>query len=652
VQSDWDAAYNASADTSSDQRLIEAARWLAAEAAAVRTTFANPVLDGLSPEWSTILAIAALNREYRTAVELAVAEAEKARADGMLAADAVAGLRINGGAGQRFTVADLAEAGTDATENWLFDAARATGLGDPASADLAPAAVLAIKAYSFRKALNVLWNDVWFSGWYVHAFPSGETRWIPSDRAGERLLHAWRSRQEANLMNFPNIDRMAWPQLTPAMRRKRARKSSVVEISRNRKGLRFKVGNIGYLSKRMPAYMYEKGMLEGSYVADFVETKMPADNRLSIALLQQGWHVIYDIAKLMAKRVPLPTTLTPEHARQLALAVDRSLLIQAIEKALQAEPSVATAIVDFLTFAPQTGGKAKAKGNKGLWAAPLVPVPGSNEMLLPLPVLATSNPARRAEAWLEKGGINDDNPTVSRGDRFEKLYREKVCQAIAGNKLLPGAASAPNGVANSKLFSEQIDLLVAFGGLCLVGEVKFFLMPVDAHERDRYDVKLSKAAEQARRKATALTAGPDIIASALGIDVARAAALQLLPIVVTNQGFGFSTRVNGTLVVEAEFLRNYLGAGNIVTGMALVPATGRSALSSTTLYTSEEMAAREFEATMSAPYVLTRFLDRVRWSEITMLTLAHPPSVREVPVLKDVSGLDRMRAEPAIAELS
>jgi hypothetical protein len=650
VQGDWDAAYAASSKSASDIQLYESARWVAEEAVAARARFANSVVATLGPKWGTILAIAAHNREYRTALELYVDASRQARDAGVIAADTLASLRLGGVGGQHFTAAEFAQMGADATESWLLDAMGAQAAGDP-KGDLAPLAVLATQAYTYRKAINSLWNDARHAGWHVKLDASGASRWVPGDRSLESLVLAWATRQEANLMNLPNIDRACWPALKPDRRRALSRLRGVVEIVQTKRYPKFKVAVLTYRSRNMPAYKYEKGALEGSYLADFVDVDMPAYPGLTVARLLLAWHVAYDIAKLLTKVVPLPSSMNAEQARDLALMVHRPALCEAIGAALQVEPDRAKAIVSFLTFQPQTGGTAKAKGNRGLWAAPLVAVPGTDEIVLPLSILATSNPARRAEAWLEKGGIDDSNPMANRGDRYEELYRDSIVEVVGRNTLFKTASCAPREIKKSKDFSEQVDLLISFGGLCLVAEVKFFLMPVDVHERERYDEKLRKAAEQAKRKTEALQARPDVVASALSIDLNSAKMLKLLPLVVTAQGYGFSTKVDDVRIVEAEFLRTYLSGDKVVTGMAMVPATGKSVQRTISFYDNEASAAARFEETVTKPYVLQRFLDRVKWMDTPFPALAHHETVIEVPTVDDVSGFERLQVEVMAAEL-
>jgi len=257
---------------------------------------------------------------------------------------------------------------------------------------------------------------------------------------------------------------------------------------------------------------------------------------------------------------------------------------------------------------------------------------------------------RRAENWLEKGGINDQNKKGKRGDRYEALFRAKAGKAVASNKKFTTASCAEREI-KEEVFGEQIDLLVAFGGLCLVGEVKFFLTPADPHERDRYDEKLLGAAAQAKRKAAALEHRRDVIAEYLGIGQADAEALRLLPVIVTAQGYGFSTHVDDVLVVEAEFLRMYLMGDDLVTARALIPATGQYTDVTTPFYGSQSAAARNFEENMSHPFVLTKFLDRIVWDETPFPCLAHDRAVLDVALLGDVVGYERLQAELMRASL-
>ena len=67
------------------------------------------------------------------------------------------------------------------------------------------------------------------------------------------------------------------------------------------------------------------------------------------------------------------------------------------------------------------------------------------------------------------------------------------------------------------------------------------------------------------RKAEKLDLRRDVVAEYLGLDRAGAEGLRMLPVVVTAHGYGFSTRVDDVLVVEAEYLRLYLMGDDLIT---------------------------------------------------------------------------------------
>lgn len=649
TQAEWDLAYKSVTPSLEDTRLYQAARWIAEEFAKSREVFASPIFGPLSPEWATVLAIASLNREYRTALQLRDDMTKDMRDRPIISLDAFSGIRIKGPGGQHFTVEDIAESSTDLTESWLYDARAASGGSQPPD-ELSGLAIQAARAYSFRKCMNRLWNDAWHEGWYFEQASGGGAVWKPGDRAAMILNQTWLQRQQTNLMKYPHVDLSVWPMLSPSDRRKRSRPRAVTAVERKKDSVSLRVSSPSYLSRRPPPYTIEKGAIEGTYLSDFFEADMPNAKGVTAAKLLLAWHLIIDIAEGLKRQVKLPTFLSPEHARALALAIPAAPLCTAISEGLGVNADTATTVVDFLTFEINSG--KNKKGDRGLWSAPLVKVPGRAEYLLPLPALETSNPLRKVEAWLEKGGIDDSNPITARGEKYEAIYRARLREEIYSNGKFIRASVAEHGVKKTKNFNEQVDLLVVFGGLCLVGEIKLFLMPADANERARYDKKLESAASQANRKLAKLRERPDVVAAALGITPVEAESLRYLPIVVTAQDYGFSTKVSGVLIVEAEFLKMYLSGSAIIVGRAIQKGSSRAVDQTIEYYKNEAEAAQRFENEASSPYVLKRISDRFSWAATPYPTLAHASASLAVPVFNDLDGVEKRRAQSMMASLS
>jgi hypothetical protein len=143
------------------------------------------------------------------------------------------------------------------------------------------------------------------------------------------------------------------------------------------------------------------------------------------------------------------------------------------------------------------------------------------------------------------------------------------------------------------------------------------------------------------RKAAALTARPDVEAKALGLDEAEVRGLRTVPIVVTNQGFGFSLEVEGCRVVEAAFLKTYLSGGSVVAGMT-IDGNGQIEHLHHRLYGTERQAADNFEATMAKPTLLYRFVDRVELRLVPFPSLIGAKNLVTIYNLADIVGDERV----------
>jgi len=260
-------------------------------------------------------------------------------------------------------------------------------------------------------------------------------------------------------------------------------------------------------------------------------------------------------------------------------------------------------------------------------------------------VLATSNVVRRAEIWMTKGGLDDNLAKRRRGDSYEAALRCEIVEEIAGNVIVTDAICAPHAIKRSKEVPEQVDLVVQFSSLLLVGEVKCLLFPADHRERYNFLQTLRRAAEQARRKAEMLEKRPDIAAAALGIDVAKASALKVIPLVVMNQGFGMSLVFDDCVVTDAKFLKLYLGSGTYIGEAAVNRLDGSFAMAESHIYRTEAEAVLRFDATLRRPPSLYRFVDRLEWSVFAFPTYDGKPLFIAQTQLADVSGQTRRRYE-------
>jgi len=296
------------------------------------------------------------------------------------------------------------------------------------------------------------------------------------------------------------------------------------------------------------------------------------------------------------------------------LCVSRAELLETLKQALGYENALADSVIEFLTWSPST--------YKGLWGAPLIPIPNEDRFALAQNVLSTTNFVRLAEIWLTRGGLDDSLSEGARGDFYEILLRKELTDEIAENDIIHDWSHAPNGLSKkSGGIGEQVDLLIQFGQVLLVGEIKCFLFPAESIERFNFLKNVSKAARQVSRKAEALKARCDVVASVLGLPIEKVIGLRVMPLVVLNQGFGSSLEIEGAIVTDAKFLKLYLGAGRYV-GAGVFQSHKPDVLSRNVLYTSETEAAARLAGFLKEPPALMDFYERLRWVSFDFPTMS------------------------------
>ena len=287
----------------------------------------------------------------------------------------------------------------------------------------------------------------------------------------------------------------------------------------------------------------------------------------------------------------------------------------------------------------------EARPGQRALGAPLVSLPGSDDLAIAHNVLATSNVVRRVEIWLTKGGLDDNLSSAARGASYETNLRAEICAELSANQIVKDRACAENGLKRGADCSEQVDLLVQFASLLLVGEIKCLLFPADSRERYNFLRKLKDAAAQATRKAIFIRTRRDIVARVLSISPEKAQSLRVLPVVVMNQGFGMSLVFDDCVVTNAKFLKLYLGSGNYVSEAAVNRVDGSWAQAERFLYRNEKEAADNFEESMRRPPPLYRFVDRLRWTTFGFPTHSGVPLSIARSELSDVAGETRKRYE-------
>lgn len=263
-----------------------------------------------------------------------------------------------------------------------------------------------------------------------------------------------------------------------------------------------------------------------------------------------AWTVVSGLAEWLANdiegmrfpdSVPAEKRL-PHYAPAVRLdAIERAVATAANCSLLQAKQ-----ITEFLVF--------KGKIGQELWAQPLVPVGQST--VVPFFATAQSPNLRRiVDIWLRQLGVD----LSRRGPAFESHIRSALVESAASSPVFDGSVScleSPLTFTPPGEREEEIDLVAVVGNILLVGEAKCLLEPTEAKEVARHREKVRGAAEQVKRKASAIERNRDAFrqrAHAAGLSVPTNFRIQ--PIVLLNNAIHAGIPVNEVPVIDEYILR-------------------------------------------------------------------------------------------------
>lgn len=645
---EWSAALAEVEPTQDDCRLMITALWLAHQAKTLREYFAAKPLPKLSANLSVTLAVAMLNRENAVMDKKAGKARLAVLKAGGMATDFIIHVSVKRADGMFETdTSSFTDAAVDAADSWIYDV---TESHEPAAQkeDLGNTAVRYVQHYSLKRSHYDIWQRVLWESWALHSVKDGSntrTMLLPADADLALRLDAFGHRNESNAMGYAWIDMSMWPTMSMPARRAKNLPFTVIAVElQNGRPRHFNIRRPKSNTPFPPPYMMGRSQLEVGYLANFLDRPFPKDGDLSLALLVRAWYVMRDLAGALARKRSKATFNDVANVRSWALVVKWTELVDVLARALEIPQARAERVVGFLSW--------RKGAYKGLWGAPLVPLPGTDEYGLVEPVLQVTNKVRTAEIWLANGGLDDNAPKAARGDVFECDLRQKIRESLTRNAIVTDSACAPHAIKKDKNFPEEIDLLVQFATLLLVCEVKCFSYPADSRERYNHLRKLRDAAGQANRKVAAIAKRPDVVAKVLGIDEDKVQTLTVTPLVVTNHGFGISMEFDGCVVTDVRFLDVYLGSGSYVSESSVDSIKGGMAQQKRHLYRTPQEAVARFAATMRNPPPLERFVDRLEWTSMGFPTYDGTALLIAQTRLADVSGALRQTYKNLTAVLN
>jgi hypothetical protein len=490
--------------------------------------------------------------------------------------------------------------------------------------------------FSIEAALTGLWQQALWEGWSLSK-EAENWRYAPNDRPLLALRHAWLSRQQSNLMRFAQLDFLV-------DRRLREQGSGKIEstlaltvtgaVYRGSGKTTFQIGSSNLVDHLRLRHIGDAAVLEASYLESFMDTPLDTVG-LSSRELSHVWWIVRDAAFALSKTLAAKTPI--DALARWSLQVERTALAETVERCSKHDANVIDQALTFLTY----DSSRRDTFRKGLWAHPLLPV-GDDKIALSLPSLIAGSPVRRVEIWLEQSGKGNKLVGSRRGTRYEATVRASISEAISKNPLLPESRCAPDALRPLAADVGDIDLLIWLAPLLLVAEVKCKLTPTEPIERYNYGRMLQEAANQARRKAHWVEHNIPQAAAALDVSPDTIISAEVVPLIVVNQGYGFSLEIDGCRVIDELFLRNYFADGALVTGSAFGKGGPEMGLRfRQVLYQSAAEASARLPEHFAEPFVLKRFLDKIEWRTVRFPTASGAELLIEAvgmtpdPVLND-----------------
>ncbi|AMD60733.1 hypothetical protein AWN88_21610 [Agrobacterium tumefaciens] len=574
------------------------------------------LLSVLGRNDAIMLAVAQLNREYATLQQrMTRARHEERKQDYVDLQYSGQRLLRTGAAGNEVPADDINDALVDTLPVWLYEAFKRPLDDTQKGADYTQIGVNALRGYTLERTYSKLWQQCLWLDWRLSK-RGQQLILAPHDFGGETLRHAWLFRQQSLANQHSFIDIAAEQAAKKANVRGRRPEHTTIIAQEARAGKRkdfITARGTDKSSSHIQRHMWTS--VENSYVGMFLDAPLPKLG-LSCNQLQQVWYVIADACGVLHKKCGQRRAVDATTIREWALTCNRAQLMKAIVACCKLTIQQVELAVGFLTY-------DGSDFRRGVWSMPLITVAENDLILMCRSPLEIGNPVRRVEQWLERGGLSDQLSGAKRGSSYEAWVRSEIASYLAKNPMLVDVASIADPIKPKDRSIGDIDAAFRIKDLIIVVEIKCLLTPAEPIEQHRYRNKLEDAASQAIRKAKWLAENIEDYRSEFGLTGTE--AVEVKPLVLTNQGYGLSLKFDDCLVCDFQTLSNYLGDNSIVIGGAFSGITGKVGYTEETLYRSEDEARRGLLPRIREAPTLKRYIDRTKSGE-NIIPCHNPPS--------------------------
>ncbi|QXQ07427.1 hypothetical protein KX816_05215 [Sphingosinicellaceae bacterium] len=614
-----DAAGEA-AVSSRDLQLLGTALLVGGQRQVLSQIYTQDLFVGHSSDEVVTLALADANRSFLIIKSKAEAATADAQASGRpLDLGAISQILIEPAPGLAPATADDLNTSVINTLPHWFAAATADRVASVApSRELAAHAHRAGMILSLERAFRDVWQQALWQGWRLDEVEGGYAM-TPSDPDWQAGWRVWDLREQSLHLQGAMLNHQIERALPGALREP-ALPLTVVAVEWA-DGEAFPVTGAPD-ERRTIGHRLSLDAIDDAYTRVFADQQVGGPG-VTPALLSRVIEILQDLAQELLPNDPDPDRPDWSTMERAACSIKRATVVAATATCLEIDTETADACITALTTDPVAD--IAELFRIGLWHKPLVAVSGGERLLFAVGALVWGSPIRRTERWLQGKGRVDLSKTAN-GEIYEASVRALVRGALEGNPVLEPSAWAVAYLPGRKS-DEQIDLLIRIDDVVLVCEIKCLLAPSEPGECYNYVRKLEMASVQAMRKAEWLRI-EQTLAHELLADMRE---LRMVPLIVVNQSNGVGMEVGGCHVIDAHFLRIFLGDGEYHAGARFEPG-GPINFDTRKLYGSAAEAAACLPEVFAQHLGVARYRAAIRWTtsviplagEAGELTMTYP----------------------------
>ncbi len=373
-----------------------------------------------------------------------------------------------------------------------------------------------------------------------------------------------------------------------------------VVVSKKKKSTCFTVRFPSTISQHPSTFAVYRMSIEQLYFSGLCNIELPNCLSVTINQLLRVWAALFSLTKYYAEKLEVPPEITEvREAMRYAPEFQKYQLLNIISEAAGVDNRAAEVVLNFLTFedTPQCD----------LWTHPFITV-DTNRLTMLLAPPRYGNPLRCIEQWMVQGGLD----LSKRGPLFEQQLQQSLSDSMSRSRHLSSGGVLDRALkleANSQI--EEIDIVMWFGNLIILGEAKCVLFPAEPLEYHKYRQRVEEASDQIRRKAKFATHNLPRLLSSLGLEnKVHAEKVRVVPVVILNQPYGVGFPVNDIPVVDELILCGFLRGE--MDDIAIIGADGVKPLRTVQFYNSEDDASEKLQRYLFSPPQIERHRELVK----------------------------------------